>query len=108
MVATTIKLDPYSLDLDYTHHLRSCTFTTLAMKCPTEWLHLGHLVILAFDLTLCKSYNKCWIQLIRMSLYLEELATCYMTIVVFLDLQIRVILAREDRQYIRTTAKEIA
>ena len=42
-------------------------------------MHLGHLAALALESTLCKGCNKCWIQLIHMLLYLEELATCSVT-----------------------------
>jgi len=84
MAGTTTKLGPCSLDLDYIQHLRSCTFTTLAMKCQNEWMYLGHLVVMALDLMLCKGCNKCWIRLIPMSLCLEQLETCYVTIARYL------------------------
>jgi len=45
---------------------------------------LRDLVILALQLTLCKDCNKCWIQLICMLLYLEELEICYVTMTRFL------------------------
>ena len=50
MVATNTKLNHYSLDLDCTHHLRSYTFTTLAMKYQVTALRASGRSGIRFDI----------------------------------------------------------